>query len=191
MEVRCHPLFAAEPVAWTLPAGNFDALLVTSATAIRLAGGFPALPVHAVGEASAAAARASGLKVLTIGEGGVEALLDRLPDGLSLLHLAGEERIVPATARQAITSVAVYRMAPLPLPDAALIEGTVVLVHSPAAGRRLSEVTAVRERIRVAAISPAAAAACGPGWEHCEAADEPTDRALLSLAAKLCEEQER
>jgi uroporphyrinogen-III synthase len=50
-------------------------------------------------------------------------------------------------------------------------------------------VTVARERVRVAAISPAAAAACGTGWERCEAAAEPSDGALLSLAAKLCEEQ--
>jgi uroporphyrinogen-III synthase len=65
----------------------------------------------------------------------------------------------------------------------------VVLVHSPAAGRRLDEVEAPRGRTRIAAISPAAAIACGTGWAACEAADEPSDRALLGLAAKLCEEQ--
>nr|WP_209022914.1 uroporphyrinogen-III synthase [Sphingomonas kaistensis] len=188
LEVRRHPLFTAEPVAWSLPAGPFDALLVTSANAIRLAGRLPVLPVHAVGAASAAAARDAGLEVLTVGEGGVDALLDRLPEGLRLLHLSGEERIEPADARQAITSVVVYRMGPLPLPDAASVEGAVVLVHSPAAGRRLDEIKASRDRVRVAAISPAAAMACGPGWECCEAADAPADSALLSLAAKLCKE---
>lgn len=190
-EVRRYPLFAAEPVAWTLSAGRFDALLVTSANAVRHGGSLPALPVHAVGEASAAAARAAGLQVLTVGEGGVDALLERLPERLRLLHLAGEERIEPVGASQSITSVAVYRMAPLPLPAASLIEDTVALIHSPAAGRRLSEVDVARERVRVAAISPAAAAACGSGWALCEAADAPNDRALLSLAAKLCKEQGR
>lgn len=191
LEVRLHPLFVAEPVGWTLPPGSFDALLITSATAIRLAGNLPRLPVHAVGEASAAVARAAGLEVVTVGPSGVKGLLERLPSGVKLLHLAGEERVEPMGAAHAITSVTVYRMTPLPLPDAALIERAVALVHSPAAGRRLAEVSVARERVRVAAISPAAAAACGAGWEHCWAADAPNDPALLSLAAKLCKEQDR
>lgn len=191
LEVRCHPLFVAEPIGWELPDGSFDALLVTSGTAIRLAGKLPRLPVHAVGEVSAAAARAAGLEVLTVGESGVEGLLERLPNRLKLLHLAGEERIEPIGGRYAITSVTVYRMTSLPLPDAALIEGAVLLIHSPAAGRRLAEASVARERVRVAAISPAAAAACGGGWERCQAAAAPNDRALLSLAAKLCKEQDR
>ncbi len=188
LEVRRHPLFAAEAVGWTLPEGAFDALLVTSANAVRLAGTWPKLPVHAVGEASAAAAREAGLEVSTVGEGGVDDLLDRLPSDLRLLHLAGEERTLPATSRQHITSVTVYRIVALPLPDASLLQGAVVLIHSPAAGRRLADVAVARERVRVAAISPAAAAACGPGWERCEAAAAPSDAALLFLAAKLCEE---
>lgn len=191
LEVRCFPLFTAEVVAWTLPKGKFDALLITSANAVRLAGQLPALPAHAVGTASAEAARAAGLDVQTVGDGGVEVLLAQLPDGLSLLHLAGEEHHVPQDARHRIVSVPVYRMTSLALPEPVLMEGTVVLVHSPAAGRRLMQVSARRDRVRVAAISPAAAAACGTGWECCEAATEPSDMALLSLAAKLCEERAR
>lgn len=191
LSVRRHPLFTAEPVAWTMPAGEFDALLVTSAAAIRLAGTLPDLPVHAVGEASAAAARTAGLRVLSVGRGGVDALLAGLEDGDRLLHLAGEERILPAGPRQHIVSVSVYRMVPLAPPEAAALEGSVALVHSPAAGRRLAALDLRRERVRVAAISPAAAAACGPGWARCEAASEPADGALLPLAAKLCKEERR
>lgn len=191
LEVRRYSLFEAQSVAWTLPPGTFDALLVTSANTIRLAGELPRHPVHAVGEASAAAARAAGLSVVSTGEGGVDALLSALPAGLRLLHLAGEERILPGSAKQQITPVTVYRMAPQPLPPASLLEGAVALIHSPAAGRRLAEVTVARERVRVAAISPAVAAACGAGWEVLEAVEQPTDSALLSLGAKLCKEQGR
>lgn len=191
LDVRLHPLFAPEALAWTLPEGEFDALLLTSANAVRLAGALPRLPVHAVGEASARAAREAGLEVATVGDGGVEDLLDTLPEGLRLLHLSGEERILPAKPRQRITSVAVYRMAPLPLPASALLEGTVALIHSPAAGRRLAEVDCSRQAVRVAAISPAVAEACGTGWARCAAAEAPNDRALLSLATKLCEEWPR
>lgn len=191
LQVRRHPLFVAEPVAWARPIEDFDALLITSANAVRLGGKLPALPVHAVGEASAQAARKAGLDVVTVGSGGVEDLLAQLPAGLRLLHLAGEERIAPQAPKQRITSVTVYRMVPCPLPGPEMLEGAVALIHSPAAGRRLAEAEMRRERVRVAAISPAAAAACGGGWERCEAAGEPSDRALLFLAAKLCEEGRR
>ena len=191
LTVRRHPLFAPEALAWSLPQGPFDALLLTSANAVRLAGRLPDLPVHAVGEATASAAREAGLTVMTTGDGGVEALLGRLPPGLALLHLTGEERILPPAPSQRITSVTIYRMVELPLPEPEVLEGAVALVHSPAAGRRLAEVGPLRERVRVAAISSAAALACGSGWACCEAAEEPSDRALLSLAAKLCKEQGR
>lgn len=182
-----HPLFAIRPVAWTMPEGRFDALLLTSANAIRHAGPLPPLPVHAVGEATAAAARAVGAEVASVGEGGVEALLATLPPNLSLLHLAGEER-VEAEAAQQVTAVTVYRAEPLPLPSAETVEGRVLLVHSPAAGRRIVALRCDRSAVRIAAISPAAALACGEGWKRMEAASRPSDSALLPLAAELCKD---
>lgn len=184
----CHPLFLLQPLPWTLPKGDFDGLLLTSANAVRLAGALPDLPVHAVGEATAAAARSAGAQVATVGEGGVDALLATLAPDLRLLQLAGEDRIAPTAPRQQIISVPVYRAEPLPLPPADVIEGCVLLVHSPAAGRRLAHFTGRRELVRIAAISPAAAEACGTGWERIEAADRPSDEALLSLAAELCKD---
>ena len=68
LEVRLHSLFAPVALPWTPLQEDFDALLVTSANAVRLAGSLPRLPVHAVGEASAAAAREVGLEVVTTGE---------------------------------------------------------------------------------------------------------------------------
>jgi uroporphyrinogen-III synthase len=43
-----------------------------------------------------------------------------------------------------------------------------------------------RETIAIIAISQAAAEAVGNGWKSVEAADQPTDEALLALAARLC-----
>jgi uroporphyrinogen-III synthase len=63
----------------------------------------------------------------------------------------------------------------------------VVAVHSPRAGKRLAELGMDRSTVRIAAISPAAATAAGPGWERCEAADGPNEEALLALAARLCD----
>jgi uroporphyrinogen-III synthase len=181
-------LFAIVPVAWAMPRGAFDGLLLTSANAVRHAGPLPDLPVHAVGEATAQAARTSGARVVSVGTGGVEALLARVDPALRLLHLAGEDR-VPVPVGRSVAAVTVYRAEPLDLPPPAIVEGAVLLVHSPAAGRRVSEVDCRRERVRIAAISPAAAMACGTGWERLEAAAEPADAALLSLGAELCKEQ--
>ena len=192
------PLFAIEPVAWAVPdPGGFDALLLTSANAVRHSGAglaaLRALPAYAVGEATAAAARGSGLEVAASGEGGVEQLLERVPQDLRLLHLCGEDRIA-AEPEQAIVAVPVYRSAELPMPgDFRSIEGQVVAVHSPRAGRRLAELAddagIDRGSVRIAAISAAAAMAAGAGWERCEAAATPGDPALLALAARLCDKR--
>jgi uroporphyrinogen-III synthase len=117
----------------------------------------------------------------------VEALLEQLDPVLRLLHLAGEERVEAGAGRHVI-SVAAYRAEPLPLPPASLVEGRVLLIHSPAAGRRLSTLVCDRRQVRIVAISPAAAEACGVGWERIEAAHQPSDAALLSLACGLCED---
>jgi len=39
----------------------------------------------------------------------------------------------------------------------------------------------------IAAISEAAAEAVGEGWARIEVADQPSDDALLALAARLCD----
>lgn len=183
-----HPLFAAVAVPWSIPDGPFDGLLLTSANAVRFAGALPPLPIYAVGEATAAQARAAGAEVTVVGDGGVDALLDALPHDLRLLHLAGADRIVPASPRKTIVPVTVYRMEPLAPPSPEQLTDAVVLIHSPAAGRRLAEMNLDRGRVRIAAISPASAEACGDGWAARLAAPRPIDAALLPLAAKLCKD---
>ena len=193
------PLFKVEPVAWEVPdPGEFDVLLLTSANAVRNGGAglgsLRAMPVHAVGEASAAAAREAGFKVASVGDGGVEILLASIPPDIRLLHLCGADRIEPAAAR-AITAVPVYRSAELPPPDdLRRIEGQAVAVHSPRAGKRLAELAERagidRSTIRIAAISAAAASASGAGWEQCQAADHPDEAALLALASRLCDNRQ-
>lgn len=188
LEASAHPLFDLHPMGWEMPAGRFDGLLLTSANAVRLAGALPDLPVHAVGQATAEAAVKAGATVLSVGTGGVDDLLAGLDPALRLLHLAGEERIVPTVAPPVVTAVTVYGTTPLPLPDQAYVAGKVLLVYSPAAGRRIDEYEGARSEIRIAAISPAAAAACGSGWARIAAATAPSDPALLSLAAELCKD---
>jgi len=185
------PLFEIDPVAWEAPnPSGFDALLLTSANAVRMAGGqlnaLRGLPVHAVGEATAEAAREAGLEVVRVGSAGIDALLGSLPPDLKLLHLCGDDRREPRAARQAITAIVVYRAKAIDAPDLSPMERAVVLVHSPRAGRRLSELVRERGSIAIAAISAAAAEAAGTGWQRIETAEAPNDEALLALAARLC-----
>jgi len=196
LEVLAMPLFRIAPLDWQAPEpGGFDGLLVTSANALHHGGEqlqrLRGLKAYAVGEATAAAAREAGFDVAATGDSGVERLLGSLEAGMKLLHLCGEDR-TQVVARQAITALPVYRAEALEPPSCfAGIGGSTVAVHSPRAGRRLGELAddagLERGRIRIAAISPAAAEAAGPGWQCCEAAQAPSDEALLALAARLCD----
>lgn len=191
LEAVAVPLFEIEPVAWDVPeASGFDALLLTSANAVRCAGdgimAMRGLPVHAVGEATAEAARGAGFDIASAGDSGVERLLASIDPELKLLHLCGEDRRKPAEVRQAITPIAVYRARDVDAPELGDCGGGVALVHSPRAGERLAELIKDRGSITVVAISAAAAEAAGDGWAAVETAERPTDEALLALASRLC-----
>lgn len=187
------PLFAVDPLPWLPPAdlSRFDGLLLTSANAIREGGRnleqLKALPVYAVGPTTAKAARDAGFEIAETGSAGLKELLRSIDGGLRLLHVAGEDRIGSDGTSQAITVVPVYRAKEIEGVNPGPIAGSVVLVHSPRAGRRLAEVAPDRSDTAIAAISRAAAEACGPGWQEVAVAAEPNERALLALAASLCE----
>ena len=189
------PLFELQAIDWAAPeAGDFDAMLLTSANTVRMAGdgltAFRALPVHAVGEGTAVAARVAGLGVATVGNCGVDELLAEIPSGARLLHLCGEDKREPATAGRSITSVAVYRAnEKADVPGLQELAGQAAVVHSPRAARRLAELVSpdARSTIRLAAISKSTADAAGTGWEEVRTATLPRDTELLALAARLCE----
>ena len=190
-EATAVPLFEIEPVAWQAPdPGGFDALLLTSANAVRFGGAgledLRPLPVYAVGEATAKAAREAGFDIAATGDAGVDRLLASLDSGLRLLHLCGADRYVPDDPKQAISPVTVYRSTPVPDPDLSSAAGSIAVIHSPRAGRRFAELAQERGSIAIAAISAAAAEAVGTGWKSVAAAARPTDEALLALAASLC-----
>ena len=189
LDVVACPLFRVEPAAWEVPdPAHYDALLLTSANAVRHGGAglgkLIALPVHAVGAATAAAAREAGFNVATVGNGDVAALLSKLPPQIRLLHLAGEDHRPVGDDR--IERRIVYRSALIAEPRLPALRGLVAAVHSPRAGERLAELAPVREATAIAAISPAAADACGSGWQKLGVAAEPTENSLLALAASLC-----
>lgn len=187
LEVRRLPLFSIVAVDWAAPdPSQFDALVLSSANAVRHGGReldkLKALPVHAVGEATAAVARAAGFELAWVGDGGSRHM--PLPPGQSLLHLAGRDHLPMAGT----TAITVYEARPIePPPALDDLADCVVAVYSPRAGRRMAELVAARSRTLIAAISPAAAAACGPGWKRIHIAPQPSDAALLALAARLCE----
>ncbi|MEO6432965.1 MAG: uroporphyrinogen-III synthase [Sphingomicrobium sp.] len=193
LDAHVVPLFALEAIDWSVPdPGAFDALLLTSANAARLAGPqlsrLAHLPVHAVGPATAAAALEAGLTVASCGTGNAADLRATLNPSQRLLHLAGEERMDAGPATEAIS---VYRARAIDCPPGfKQIQGQVALVHSPRAARRIGELAdgleISRAQIAIAAISAQAAAAAGRGWARIEAAPAPLDDALLALAAELC-----
>ena len=196
LRARAVPLFEIVALAWDAPnPADFDALLLTSANALRQAGAdlelYRGLPVHAVGAATAAAARAAGFGEVRTGPGDVGALLAGLAPPLRLLHLCGADRRDAAAEGIAITPVPVYasRESDGAGLAAALAEGPVVLLHSPRAAARLAALVENRAGLAIVAISPAAADAAGGGWGQVAIAERPRDEALLAIAARLCEDR--
>ena len=201
METTLAPLFEVRPLAWNAPdPTDYDALLLTSANAPRHAGPeltkLAALPCYCVGEGTAAEAVRRGCARPTVGPGDAAALLTVMAaEGVrAVLHLRGRDHIAVRHSQLSIHGITVYAAEPADrLPHSAItaIEaGALALLHSPRAACCFGELVGAagldRGKIRIAAISEAAADAAGPGWASRAIADAPRDQALLELAAKLC-----
>lgn len=195
----CLPLFGIAPLAWTCPdTAGLDALIITSANTVRHAGPslttLRALPVFAVGAATAAAARMAGLDVRATGDSDAAALIDlAAAQGIrNALHLGGREAAV-GTGGIIRQTIAVYGSDPIEIDVDRLrqLAGTVALLHSARAAVRLGGAVAQagldRRALRVAAISPAVADAAGIGWDRLETAQTPSDAALIDAAARLAD----
>ena len=195
--VLSAPLFDIAPLGWDAPdVSAFDALLLTSANAVRHGGAalarYRALPVHAVGAATAEAAQAAGFAVASVGSGGAAAAHDaaRAAGHARLLRLAGRDHV---PLPDGVLTRIVYGARPRPLAlDAIelLRDGpAIVLLHSAAAARafvrEVEQHTLPRARIGLAALAPAIADAAGDGWCARATASRPCDAALLSAAARL------
>ncbi|KTE06817.1 uroporphyrinogen-III synthase [Sphingopyxis sp. H115] len=195
-DARSLPLFAARPLDWTVPAaGAFDALLLTSASAPRLAGpglsALASLPVHAVGAATADAANAAGLAVDAVGTAGAQQLLDGMASRniRRILWLCGRDRSEFDARGAAITSLPCYAVDPI-APSAEwahLIDRpALLLAHSVRAAAYVSElVGAARGHLALVAISAQVAAAAGDGWGDLAIAGQPDDGAMLAQAHAL------
>jgi uroporphyrinogen-III synthase len=192
------PLFAVEPVDWQGPdPAAFDALLITSANAVRQAGSQLAqlaeLPCHAVGEATATAARDAGLNVVATGASNAQALIDTMTsqDHRAILWLAGEERSPLSAGKARIAAITCYRAAEIADPPgwaAAIASPAIVLLHSARAARRAAALAgAARPHLIAICISDAVRAAAGEGWAQNHAAPRADDADMLAMAAKLCQ----
>ena len=187
------PLFAVAPVAWDCPdPAAHDAVLLTSANAVRHGGAglerLHALPVFAVGAATARAARDAGFDVALTGNADAAALLAAAKaSGVTRgLHLGGRERTVmvggPVSA-----AITVYASDAVPEVDLAPLQGSVALLHSARAARRLAALAVDRGDIRLAVLSEALVVAAGSGWDRIAVAGAPDDQALLAAACALAD----
>jgi uroporphyrinogen-III synthase len=188
LEPVVAPLFAIEKVAGpAVEADRYDAVLLTSANGARHAPpGLEALPCFAVGESTAAAARAAGFAEVRTGPcNGVAAAAMMAAVGVGrALHPCGRDHLAVEAAGVAIERRIVYSAEPLVHQG---FEGpAVAMIHSARAGARFAQLAGDKAAFAIAAISPAAAAATGEGWAAKAVAAAPRDQALLELAAKLC-----
>lgn len=189
------PLFVIQAVGWAVsdPAG-YDALLLTSANAVRLAGEqlgkFAHLPCWCVGSMTATAARNAGLKVSRTGNGGVDQLLADATAAAHFLWLTGREHH-PAKppAHVIVTPAIVYAAAPSPVDPARLAGPAIALLHSARAAERLSTLAPNRAVIEIVAISAHVASVAGDGWAAVHCANQPSDSEMVAMAVKLCQKQ--
>lgn len=198
LEIIACPLFTVEALAHILPdPARFDAVLLTSANGARHGGDVLAvtrdLPFYAVGKATA---QASGRDDAIVGPGDIAGTLPllRAAGHCSVLHICGAE-VRPYDAEGfAVERLVVYRTVPREEAAAQLAaladRPLCALVHSPRAGARFAALTRAQTRARVdiVAISDAAAGECGSGWHSIHSAREPSDEAMLALAARICQD---
>lgn len=197
LDARHVPLFAARPLDWATPdPAGFEALLLTSAQAARLAGPHLAalanLPAYAVGEATAAAARGAGLDVAVVGDQGGRALLDAMASRAigRVLWLCGRDRTALAAKGIAMTPIPVYAVDAAPPPaewNGLLAAPAVIMAHSVRGAQRIAELAGDRRKhLTLLAISASVAAAASEGWVAKAVSDRPDDAAMLAEAHALC-----
>lgn len=202
------PVLAIAPLPARLPpAAELQAVLLTSGNALPALGpAYHGVPVLAVGDATAAKARAAGFADVTSAGRNAEALAGLVrarcrPQGrLLLLPTARGEGLALAGALRAdgfaVARRTVYAAVPqktLPAAaQAALSRGAVAaaLFFSPASARRFTKLLLAAlpaeclNAVDALALSPAVAAPLAPlPWRRLRVADRPSQDALLTLLA--------
>jgi uroporphyrinogen-III synthase len=198
LEPVAAPLFEIEAVGWDAPAEDFDAILAGSANVFRHGGAglarFSHVPVIAVGETTAAAARSAGFAVARVGEGGLQPVVATLPPG-NYIRIAGEDRVMlvaPEGVR--IVTVVAYAARKRAVTDALgarLEHGAVVLLHSGEAARHFAQecerLGIPKESLHLACLAPRIAELAGNGWGTLAVAAGRTDKEVLELGARMCQ----
>ena len=148
LDVVAAPLYAINKVEFNADLSlSYDAILITSANSIRVAEAelkaMTRLPLFAVGDASAQAARTAGFKTVIAGDGDGQALGQKAYDlgYRHVLHLVGDPHKPIKIDGLICDAHIVYRAVELPPTTellAALRRPCVVLAHSPRAARRLA-----------------------------------------------------
>ena len=191
------PLLEVRPVDGAIDLDGIGALAFTSANAVAAFAERSLsrnLPVFTVGDATAAAARAARFSRVQSAEGDVDALAALITARRgaftgAVLHpgardLAGDLKGALNAAGLKARNATVYETLVLPpSPEAleALPSLDAILIHSPRAARALSDLAAARP-IKVLCLSPAAVPPLrAQGFTDVEAADTPTELALLAL----------
>jgi uroporphyrinogen-III synthase len=207
-QVIIDPVLVIEPISFELPSGAYDAITVTSASALRMIERdsrlwpYRAHPLFAVGAHTGAAARATGFQVVHVAEGDADALArliaSKLAAGARVLHIAGEERardLAPLLepGKISIDVLVVYRARPARELSAAtlreLAEGTLdaVLHYSPRSAENfvaLAEAAgqaAAMRRLQHCCLSVAVAAPLQAAGAAPKVAATPDEAALIAL----------
>ena len=168
LEPVVTPLFSVRALDWTPPdPGNFDAVMLTSASAARQASDgltpFKALPCYAVGEATAAAAEEAGFTNIRVGPDDGKALLlmmavENAPAIAQAVLAAGRDPATPVavvcdgsmpgerTVLTTLTDLGADLDRPAVRPPAIIVVGDVVAVAHPDVfgGRGASEASVSR-----------------------------------------------
>ena len=202
------PLLRVEPVATDL-SGTWGAVIITSANALGAVAGNPAretlvkLPLFAVGQRSADAARQVGFADVTSAGGDVrdlvQLIVERHADAAApLLYLAGEDRAADLVAELAVHGVAaelavVYRAGSAPFPpeltaalEAGDVDGVLHFSRRSAenyiAGARQAGIVEQALEVRHFCLArPIAEPLSGAGAGSIAVAKRPDEAALLGL----------
>ena len=189
------PLLALRPLNIRPDLTGVQALAFTSRNAVRVfaeSSDDRALPVFAVGDATATSAHEAGFTDIRSAAGDLHALaaLIRIEaSGLSILHPCAAEpagdlaALVGEAAR--VTSLAIYEA--IETNTVAPEAWDAVLIHSPRAGRALAASLppdAAQGRIALAISDAAAQPLRSPGFAQVRVAEAPTESSLLAALGK-------
>jgi uroporphyrinogen-III synthase len=188
------PLLEVHALPGAIDLDGVAALAFTSANGVRAFAERSherSLPVFAVGDATAAAARKAGFAGVASAEGALDALADLIAAHAASLKgtvLAPGPRepagdLPRALAAQGVTARALALYETLPVfPPKGMGPVDAVLIHSPKAGERLAVVLGGETGPAAYCISPAAAAPlAGHPFARIEWAARPDEDSLLAL----------